>query len=153
MEPNYKTTKGTYREIVRQVTEIRDVHAPTIESAQEYDRVFSTKYSTKDHVEVIGTNGRLGINIDIGNFGLLNRIKQAYGLIRGRNMSVLGGGPTKEEIENNPVVMQYLADSQAFNQALKDKKAQLQSEVLSDTQFEVTEQGIEAISLEDRLTK
>ncbi len=152
----YKVSKGTYREIVRQVTEITDVNPPTIGSYQEYAKTFAVNYQAKDNIFVEGFGGKLNIRVDQGNFGLWNRVKQAYDLVRGKNVKVIGGGPDKASIENNPVVLQYLADSKAFSEALALHQAiMLSTEVIRDRQFEITAEGIARTekSLEDRLPK
>lgn len=152
MGDNYKTTKGTYREIVSQVTEIRDVTPPTIQASEEYDRTFVVDYKAKDNISVQGVGGRLNIRVDQGNFGFWNRVKQAYALVKGKNLKVRGGGPDKATIENSLIVQEYLADSKAFNEAIQNRRMQ-SFELISDRQFEITTEGVKRIPLEDRLPK
>lgn len=151
MNNGYKTRKGTYRETVKQVTEIVDIHFPKIKKEEEYATTHTVEYKTKDKVDVFGVNGSLEVDISRGNFDFWNRLKQAYNMVLGKNIKISGGAPDKSAIENHPVVQQYLADSEGFNRVLQERREQIKTEVLSDKQFEVTAKGVKEIPLEERL--
>lgn len=153
MGENYRVRTGTFREVVKQTTEIQEIKIPLIELDKFYGINYSTEFIGRERIRVQGGNGELDISISTEPFSLLDRVKQAYNLIVGKNISVRGGGPKEEEIRNNPVVKQYLADSRAFNKALEEKKNQKHTEVLSDRTFQVTSQGVNELSLEKKLSE
>jgi hypothetical protein len=149
MEGKYEATKGAYRETVKQITTITEVRAPTIAGAEDYTATHAVEYETKDNVLVNGQNGSLSIGVKRGKFGFIERVKQAYSLIRNNGVKVHGGAPSQDAIAENPVVQQYLADSAAFRDVIAQKKGAVA--VLSDRRVQVDANGTTEIPLEKRL--
>jgi len=151
MNGKYNATKGSYRETKVEVTSITDVTAPAITGQEIYKATHAVEHKTLDNVAVAGENGALRVGVSRGSYSLLDRIKAAIGLVRGKNISVYGGAPSEDAIRESPVVQQYLADSDAFNQVLKSKKAN--QKVISDKRFAIGVDGVEEIPLEQRLRR
>lgn len=149
MSETYKATPGSYREVTVQLRSIEEVVPPSIQGSQTFTADYTVQHTAQDNVSVYGRNGQLRVDIDKGSYSLIQRLRSAIGMIRGKNITVHGGAPDKATIETNPAIQQYLADSAAFADAMASNKAQ--REVLSDRRFVVTAKGAKEVPLEARL--